>query len=78
MGDMEPFKAPDGTIITGRAAFRRYCKDKGVTHVSDYNTPGGYWDKKAAERARQFTGGAGFDSDRRKEAIARAIEKLRR
>lgn len=76
-GDMEPFKAPDGTIITGRKKWREYCKQNGVTHVSDYNKPGGYWDKMRAQREKVFTPGAGADSARRKEHIARAIEKLR-
>lgn len=77
-GDMEPFALQDGTVITGRKAWRDYCKQHEVTHVSDYNTPGGYWDKKRAERQRLFTPGAGFDSSRRKERIIRAIEKLNR
>lgn len=77
-GDMPEFRTPDGTVISGRAAWRRYCKEKGVTNVADYNKPGGYWDKKRAERERVFTPGAGFDSERRKEHIARAFEKLRR
>lgn len=78
MGDMEPFQAPDGTIISGRAAWRRYCKEKGVTHVSDYNSPGGHWDKMRAQREKAYTPGAGFDSARRREHIARALEKLRK
>lgn len=78
IGDMPAFRAPDGTIISGRAAWRRYCKDKGVTHVSDYNSPGGYWDKKRAERERIFTPGAGYDSARRREHIRAALDKLRR
>jgi hypothetical protein len=77
MGDMQPFQAPDGTVITGRRKWRQYCKEKGVTHVSDYNKPGGYWDKKRTEREKVFTPGAGFDSARRKQHIANAIEKLR-
>lgn len=77
-GDMEAFKAPDGTIISGRAAWRRYCKDNNVTHVSDYNAPGGYWDKKRAERERMYTPGSGFDRERRIEHIRRAMDKLTR
>jgi len=77
-GDMPAFRAPDGTVISGRAAWRRYCKDKGVTNVADYNKPGGYWDKKRAEREKIFTPGAGYDSERRKQHIVQAIEKLRR
>lgn len=75
-GDMEPFQAPDGTVISGRAAFRQYCKDHNVTHVSDYNTPGGYWDQKKAERERSFTPGAGYDRQRRIEHIKAAWDRL--
>jgi len=77
-GDMPAFRAPDGTVISGRAAWRAYCKQYGVTHVSDYNSPGGYWDKKRAERERAFTPGAGFDSERRKQHIIKAFDKLSR
>jgi hypothetical protein len=78
MGDLEPFKAPDGTIITGRAKLRQYFKETGTTHISDYNSPGGHWDKLKAERERAYTPGAGYDSKRRKEQLARAFDKLRR
>lgn len=79
MGDIEPFKSPvDGTIITGRAAMRDHFKQHGVTHVSDYNSPGGHWDKMKAKREQHFTPGAGFDRERRIEHIKRAIEKHRR
>jgi hypothetical protein len=77
-GDMAPFKAPDGTVITGRAAWRDYCKTHGVTHVSDYNSPGGYWDKMRAERERAHTPGGGYDSQRRKEHLVRNFDKLRK
>jgi len=77
-GDVEPFKAPDGTVITGRRKMREYMKHNNLTHVSDYNTPGGFWDKKRAEREKQFTPGAGFDKERRRERIAHSIDQLRR
>jgi hypothetical protein len=77
-GDIEPYQMPDGTIISGRAAQRQYYKDHNVTHVSDYNQPGGHWDKLKAERERAHTPGAGYDSQRRKEHLARNFDKLRK
>jgi hypothetical protein len=77
-GDIEPYRMPDGTIISGRAAQRQYYKEHNVTHVSDYNTPGGYWDKLKAQRERAHTPGAGFDSERRREHLKRAYDKLRK
>lgn len=78
MPDIEPTQMPDGTVISGRAALRRYFKETGTTHVSDYNQPGGYWDKIRAERAKVYIPGSGFDSARRKEALSRAYDKLRK
>jgi len=79
IGDIEEFKSPvDGTIITGRAAMRSHFKQHGLTHVSDYNSPGGYWDKKRAEREKAYTPGAGYDRDRRIEHLKNAYDKHRR
>lgn len=78
MEDLKPFVSPiTKEVISGRVAFREHCKEHNVTNISDYNTPGGYWDKKAQERAKVFET-TGFDSDRRKQAITQAFDKLTR
>ena len=79
MGDIEPFKSPvDGTIITGRAALRAHFKQHNVTYTSDYDSPGGYWEKKRAEREKFYTPGAGADRERRIQHLIRAYDKHRR
>lgn len=75
IGDMEPFVSPiTKEVITGRRAYRDHCKQHNVTNISDFNSPGGYWDKAAKEREKFFTGN-NYDTERRKEHLKRAFDK---
>jgi hypothetical protein len=67
MPDLEPFKMPDGTVISGRVAYNRYCKEKGVTNVADYTNE---WAEKAKKREALFTGSSGYDREERRRQIA--------
>lgn len=75
MGDPIEFVSPvTGEVIRGRVAMNNHYKQHDVTHVNDFNKPGGHWDKKAQERAAFFSG-APHDRARRIEHIKRALEK---
>jgi len=76
MPDIEPFVSPvDGKVITGRRALREHNKKHDVTNIADFKNE---WAEKAKERARFYNGDTSYDSQRRKEHLIRAIEKLRR
>jgi hypothetical protein len=88
MPDLEPFQAPDGTVISGRVAYNQYCKEKNVTNPADFKDQ---WEKQAKEREKIFTPGSGHDRERRRRQLAenykefktygefqRSLEKLRR
>lgn len=76
MPDIEPFVSPiDGLTISGRAALREHNKVHNVTNVADYENE---WRQKAKEREQFIRGDKSYDSRRRKEAIARAYDKLTR
>lgn len=78
MGDIAPFVSPvDGSVISGRAAMREHFKQHGVTNVADYNKPGGEWERKGKEREKFFTAG-GYDTQRRREHLARAFEQAKK
>ena len=70
----KPFKAHDGTVIDSRKKHRAYMKRDGLTTIDDHK---GTWDRAAKERAKLFTPGAGYDSDRRREAVIHAMERHR-
>lgn len=74
MPDLPEFQAPDGTVISGRVAYNQYCKEHGVTNPADFKES---WDRAAAERAKLFTPGAGKDSARRREELARNYKEFR-
>lgn len=75
MPDIEPFVSPvDGSVITGRKALREHNKKHDVTNAADFK---GEWERAAKERARFFSGDTSYDSNRRKEHLIHAIEKLR-
>jgi hypothetical protein len=76
MADIPDFVSPiDGRVVHGRKGLREHNKEHGVTNMADYTNE---WKDKAAERARAFTPGAGYDSQRRKEHLVQAYEKLSR
>lgn len=74
MPDLEAFKAPDGTIISGRVAYNEYCKRNNVTNPADYTQQ---WERQAVERARAYTPGGGHDRQRRREALARNYKEFK-
>lgn len=74
-GDMPEFQAQDGTVISGRKAYREYCKRYGVTNPSDFKNQ---WEKQRTERERSRTPGAGYDSRRRIEHLVRNFDRLSR
>lgn len=74
MPDLPEFQAPDGTVISGRVQYERYCKEHGVTNPADFKDT---WEKAAAERAKVFTPGSGRDSERRREVLARNYKEFR-
>lgn len=72
MPDLPEFKAPDGTVISGRVAYNRYCKENNVTNPADYKQE---WARKKVEREKVYTPGSGYDRERRIDALKRAWEK---
>lgn len=78
MGDIEPFVSPvDGTVISSRSHLREHMRQHGLAHVSDFDAPGGYWDKKRQARADYLAGKTNPDSKRRKQQMSDAFEHLR-
>lgn len=74
MPDLEPFTMPDGTVISGRVAYNRYCKEHKVTNPADFKEE---WKKKEEERRRSVTPGSGHDAERRKAELARNYKEFR-
>lgn len=75
IGDIEPFVSPvDGTLITTRPHMLEHMRRHGVTHVSDFNAPGGHWDRKRQERADYLAGKTNPHSRQRIEHLKRAFE----
>lgn len=76
MPDIPDFVSPvDGSIVHGRKSLREHNKQHGVTNSADFKET---WEKQANERAKAYTPGSRYDSERRKEQIHRSIERLRR
>jgi hypothetical protein len=76
MGDLPDFVSPiDGTVVHGRAGLRRHNKAHNVTNPADFTEE---WRKKRIERDKFYSGDTSYDSERRKAAIIRAMEKHRR
>jgi len=74
MPDLPEFQAPDGTVISGRVQYARYCRENGVTNPADFKET---WAKAKAERERVYTPGAGASSARRREILARNYKEFR-
>lgn len=74
MPDLPEFQAPDGTVISGRVAYNRYCKENGVTNPEDYKDQ---WARDKARREQFFTPGSGYDSERRKRELAANYKEFR-
>ncbi len=76
MPDLPDFVSPiDGTVVHGRAGLRKHNKLHNVTNPSDFSEE---WSKKRKERDQFYSGSSTYDGERRREAIARAYDKLRR
>jgi hypothetical protein len=67
-----PFKGHDGTVIDSKRKHREYMKRHGLASADDFK---GTWDAAAKKRADVFTGK--HDREARREAVARAMEKVR-
>lgn len=53
--DVEPFRSPiDGTIISSRRQYEEHCKKHNVVPAAEFSQE--WYDKKAQERAKHFTG----------------------
>lgn len=74
MPDLPDFITQDGKQINGRVQYNQYCKEHGITNPSDFKEQ---WSKAAAEREKIFSPGAGGDSERRREALARNYKEFR-
>lgn len=70
---MEGVRAADGSDISSRTKRREYMKREGVADASDFTQT---FQKAKEARARMATGD--FDHARRREAIRRAIQKVRK
>lgn len=64
-----------GYTIDSRRKFKEYMRREGVAHASDYSAE--HYAKKQSERQQARTPGSGYDGARRKEAIHRAVQRLR-
>lgn len=62
------------TDVGSRRKHREFLHRKGVTVSSDFDKPGGEWDRAAEQRKRMQAGD--FDHKERREAIARTWHEL--
>jgi len=77
-GIIEPFVSPiDGSIISDRKGLREHNKRNGVVAASEFSM--GYYEDKAKERARLYTGEkTQAEKQRRGEEINNIINHLER
>ena len=75
-GPIEPFRSPiDGTVISGRKQYREHCEKHGVVPAAEFSNE--YYERKAKERERFFTGEqTREDSFRRKQEINEIINHI--
>jgi hypothetical protein len=66
-----PFKGMDGTIIDSKKKHRDYMRRHNLATVDDFS---GDWERAKKRREDVYTGR--HDRHQRREAIARALEKL--
>jgi hypothetical protein len=67
-----PFKAHDGTIIDSKKKHAEYMKRHSLTTAGDFT---GEW-QRAKDRREAIHGAKPFDSNQRREEVARAIHQL--
>lgn len=54
-GDIEPFVSPlDGSVISDRKQYREHCERHNVVPAAEFSQD--FYERKAAERARLYTG----------------------
>ena len=77
-GDIDAFVSPiDGSIISDRKGLREHNKRNGVVAASEFSM--GYYEDKAKERARLYTGEkTQAEKQRRGEEINNIINHLER
>ena len=77
-GDIDSFVSPiDGTVISDRKQLREHNKRNGVVSASEFSM--GYYEDKAKERARLYTGEkTPAEKQRRGEEINNIINHLER
>lgn len=73
---MDGVRATDGTDISSKAKRREYMHRKGLADTSDFDAPGGYWEKKAKEREHILSGEA--DTKWRKQTIGELLYQAKR
>lgn len=77
-GDIEPFVSTvDGTVISSRSHLREHMRKHGLAHASDFDKPGGHWDKARQARADYLAGKTNPDSKRRTQQMSDAWEHAR-
>lgn len=64
----------DGHVFTSRADYQRYCRERGVTNTSDYDGPGGEWERAAKKREQGFA--APEHKKARQEIIGRRLYEV--
>lgn len=73
---MDGVRATDGTDISSKAKRREYMHRKGLADTSDFDAPGGHWEKKAKEREHILSGEA--DTRWRKQTIGELLYQAKR
>jgi len=78
LGDIESFVSPvDGTVITDRAQLREHNKRNNVVNAGEFSQE--FYDRKAKERARLYTGEqTTAEKQQRGEEINNIIDHLER
>jgi hypothetical protein len=45
----------DGTVFQSRGQYQRYLREKGLTNASDFDKPGGFWEREEKRREAPFS-----------------------
>ncbi len=68
-GDIQPFVSPlDGSVISDRKQYREHCERHNVVPAAEFSQD--FYERKAAERARLYTG------ERTKAEVRRDRQKI--
>lgn len=74
--DPEKKGTPERIDLGSRTKHRQYMKERGLTHISDFDQPGGAWEQAAAKRERVAAGIDPENNRRITEAVAESLKKL--